>query len=95
MRRPTRAQWERWERIRRENDERERREGTYCRITEDSGPNYAAVRARQRELDQFERATPLLVEDGKFVLLERPDGKLVRALIIGTRDRFPSKGEAG
>ncbi len=95
MRRPTRAQWERWERIRRENDEPERRDGTYCRITEDPGPDYAAVRVRQRELDQFERATPLLVEDGKFVLLERPDGKLVRARIIGTRDGFSGESEAG
>ncbi len=85
MRRPTRAQRERWERIRRENDARERADGTYCCIR-DSGPDYEAILERQREADQFERAIPLLVEDDEFVLLERPDGRLIRARVVRGRD---------
>lgn len=95
MRRPTRAKWERWERIRRENDERERREGTYCRITEGPSPDPKAALAAleaAREADQFERSVPLLVEDDEYILLERPDGKLIRARVIKPRRRFPSEG---
>ncbi len=92
MRRPTPAQWERWERIRRENDERERREGTYCRITEGPATDYEERKESQQEADQFERAIPILVVDDEFVLLERPDGGVVQARILGRRRRSPPKG---
>ncbi len=92
MRIPTQEQWERWRRIRRENDERERREGTYCAVRDYPAPDYERILESQHELDQFERSTPLLIEDEEWVLLQRPDGRLIRARFRGTKPPCDQEG---
>jgi len=88
MRIHTKADWKRWREIRERNDMAERLAGTDCYARDDlDRPPYDDIGIHQHEKDQFECATVLLVEDGEMVLLERPDGRLVRARISVPRTR--------
>lgn len=94
MRVPTSGDWRRWAETRRRCDERVEREHREREDALKESPEraqswydemYRRWTEHERERDQFERAEPLLAEEdehGTFLLLVRPDGKLIRARVI-------------